>query len=79
MLTDANAARLATVNDRLKADIQAGSLKKASYQIRLTFCGGKFIRCVPLKLTPATTTNGAARNIPSRVRKTILPTIFMIS
>jgi hypothetical protein len=29
-----------------------------------------------LKLTPATTTRGAARNIPSKVRKTILPIIF---
>jgi hypothetical protein len=78
MLTDAIAARLATIRERLNADIQAGSPKKVAYQTKLAFCGGKLIRAVPLKLTPATTTKGAARNSPSTARNRTRPVAFTI-
>src|SRR5579862_6458393 len=79
MLTDKRAARAAMVRDRINADIQPESLKKVVYQTRLGWSGGKLIRAVWLKLTPATTISGAARNSTNSARNKIRAVLAIIA
>src|SRR5258708_24318040 len=68
MLTDTSEASAAIIRDRPKADLQPASAKKVPYHSRLGCCGGKFMRAVGLKLTPVTTTSGAARKAAKSAR-----------
>src|SRR5256885_17125211 len=67
-LTATKEAPVATSSETANADLQPASAKKASYQEKPACAGGKLIRGVPFKLTPATMIKGAARNTATRAR-----------
>src|SRR5690606_23319621 len=66
--TASAAEAAASVTELIRAARQLSSVKICWYQLNEKPCGGKVRACFSLTETPATTTSGAARNIPTNVK-----------